>query len=305
MWAKPPHPRRCLGGMATRYFLLCCHDSAHFGSNHGPPVRRGSWSNRDLGVGKGVGVATRLACNRPGVCRLRPRGIMLKSASKSAATCGSTFPLSPQTNAGKPTMNAIKRAAADHPIHDLIAVRYSPYGFSSRPVATDDLRSLFEAARWAASSYNEQPWSFIVATAGETEAFARVLSCLVEANQAWAKSASALAICCTTANFQRNGRPNAAAEHDLGLAVGNLSLEAASRGLAVHPMIGILPDVARQAFAIPEGVKALTALAIGYAADPASLEEPLKQRDQSKRTRKPLAEFVFATAWGTKAKLAE
>ena len=195
-------------------------------------------------------------------------------------------------------MNAIKRASSDHPIHDLIAARYSPYGFSNRPVNPADLRSLFEAARWAASSYNEQPWSFVVATADQADEFARLLACLLEANQAWAKSASALAICCIRLNFERNGRPNAAAAHDLGLAVGNLSLEATSRGIAVHPMIGILPDVARETFTIPAGVQPLTALAIGYAADPAALADPLKQRDQSPRTRKPLGEFVYAGAWG-------
>ena len=91
-------------------------------------------------------------------------------------------------------MNSPKRAAMDHPVHDLIAARWSPYGFSDRPVSRDDLLSLFEAARWAASSYNEQPWSYILATRDDAEQFARVLSCLVEANQAWAKAAPVLVL---------------------------------------------------------------------------------------------------------------
>src|SRR5262245_29146922 len=125
------------------------------------------------------------------------------------------------------------RATTDHPVHELIAARWSPYAFSDRPVARADLLSLFEAARWAASSYNEQPWSYLVATREDPEEFARALSCLVEGNQAWAKAAPVLALACTSLKFARDGRPNAAAIHDLGLASANLVLEATARGLAV------------------------------------------------------------------------
>jgi nitroreductase len=195
-------------------------------------------------------------------------------------------------------MNAIKQATPDHPIHELLARRWSPYGFADRPVSAADLRALFEAARWAASSYNEQPWSYLVATKDNPEDFARLLSCLVEANQAWAKAAPVLALGCTRLFFQKNGKPNAAAIHDLGLAAGNLCLEATARGLHVHQMIGILPDKAREVFHIPEGVQPLTALAIGYAAEPDSLPEKYRERDLAPRTRKPLAEFVFGGEWG-------
>src|SRR5947209_19385576 len=161
-----------------------------------------------------------------------------------------------------------KLAQAQYPIHDLLQKRWSPRAFSAQPVESDKLRSLFEAARWAPSSFNEQPWSYIVATKADPQAFALLLSCLVEGNQAWAKAAPVLALGCTSLNFQRNGQPNAAAVHDLGLASGNLVLEATSRGLAVHQMIGILPDRAREVYQIPEGVQPLTGLAIGYAGDP-------------------------------------
>ena len=196
-----------------------------------------------------------------------------------------------------------KEAVTDYPVHGLIAERWSPYGFDKRTVSQDDICSLLEAARWAASSYNEQPWSYIVATQDQTELFAKVLSCLVEPNQAWAKAAPVLLLCCTSLNFSRNGKPNAAASHDLGLAAGNLCLEATSRGLSVHQMIGILPDQAREVFAIPEGVQAVTAMAIGYAADPANLPVELKDRDTSARQRKPLADFVFGDSWGTRSNL--
>ncbi|MGV3484193.1 MAG: nitroreductase family protein [Planctomycetaceae bacterium] len=191
-----------------------------------------------------------------------------------------------------------KEAVTDHPIHDLIAKRWSPYAFAERMVSREDLCSLLEAARWAASSYNEQPWSYILATRDQTDAFERILSCLVDANQAWAKAAPVLMLCCTNHHFSRNGKPNAAAVHDLGLAAGNICAEATARGLSVHQMIGILPDKARQLYSIPEGVDAVTAMAIGYAADPRSLPDPLKERDTATRTRKPLAEFVFAGRWG-------
>src|SRR5579864_8707816 len=115
-------------------------------------------------------------------------------------------------------MNAVKQSTPDYPIHELIARRWSPCAFADRPVPVDDLRSLFEAARWAASSYNEQPWRYIVATKADRAEFERLLSCLVEGNQAWAKTAPVLALGCTSLNFAYNNKPNAAALHDLGLA---------------------------------------------------------------------------------------
>jgi nitroreductase len=202
-------------------------------------------------------------------------------------------------------MNPQKQASTDHPIQELLARRWSPYGFADRPVAREDLVSVFEAARWAPSSYNEQPWSYIVATKEDAAEFAKVLGCLVEGNQGWAQAVPVLALGCTSLRFTRNGQPNAAAVHDLGLAAGNLCVEATARGLHVHQMIGILPDKAREVFRIPEGVQAVTALAIGYAADPAKLPDKLRERDLAPRQRKPLANFVFTGQWGTAASLVQ
>ncbi len=192
-----------------------------------------------------------------------------------------------------------KQANPDHPVHELIANRWSPYGYDERPVSDADLCSLFEAVRWAASSYNEQPWSYIVARKQDGEPYERILSCLVEGNQGWAKAAPVLALGCTSLKFTRNGKPNMAALHDLGLAAGNLVLEATARGLAVHQMIGILPDKARVTFEVPEGVQVLTGLAIGYASDPSTLPDALKERDLAPRQRKTLSEFVFGGKWGS------
>jgi len=202
-------------------------------------------------------------------------------------------------------MNEQKQAAPDHPIHELIARRWSPYAFADRPVSEDDLRSLFEAARWAASSYNEQPWRYIVTTKANPAEFKRLLSCLVEGNQVWAKAAPVLALGCTSLFFALNGKPNAAAVHDLGLASASLTLEATARGLFIHQMIGILPDKARQLYRIPESVQPLTGLAIGYAAAPSILPERLRGRDLTPRTRKPLSEFVFGGEWGAASNLAK
>jgi nitroreductase len=202
-------------------------------------------------------------------------------------------------------MNTVKQATPDHPIHELVAKRWSPYGFSDRAVSDADLTSLFEAVRWAASSYNEQPWRYVVATKADQAEFAKLLSCLVEPNQAWAAAAPVLALGCTSLNFERNGKLNAAAIHDLGLASATLTFEATARGLHVHQMIGIYPDKAREVYRIPEGTQAVTALAIGYAADPEKMPEKLRERDLAPRPRKKLAEFVFAGSWGTPAKQAK
>ncbi|MDH3716646.1 MAG: nitroreductase family protein [Planctomycetota bacterium] len=192
-----------------------------------------------------------------------------------------------------------KKATTDHPVHELITARWSPYAFADRAVEKSDLLSLFEAARWAASSYNEQPWSYLVATKDNSEEYERLLSCLVEPNQVWARGAPVLALSVVSLNFSRNGKPNAAAVHDMGLAAGNLSLEATARGLVVHQMIGILSERAREVYEIPEGYEAKTALAIGYVGDPATLPEQLQPRDTAPRQRKPLKEFIFAEKWQT------
>jgi nitroreductase len=191
-----------------------------------------------------------------------------------------------------------KSAFTNHPIHELLAERWSPYAFQDRLVSEADLCSLFEAARWAASSYNEQPWSYIVSTKENPELFQQLLSCLVDANQFWAKDAPVLALGIVSHKFTRNQEDNRAATHDLGLATSNLVVEATARGICVHQMIGILPDKARELFEIPDGYEAWTGMAIGYQGDPTTLPDALKERDLTPRQRKPLEQFVFAGKWG-------
>ena len=191
-----------------------------------------------------------------------------------------------------------KTAFTDHPIQELLAARWSPYAFDQRPVADEDLCSLFEAARWAPSSYNEQPWSYIIAKKENPTEFERLLSCLVEGNQVWAKAAPVLGLGIVRLRFVRNDQPNRAALHDLGLAAGNLVLEATARGLYVHQMIGIVPEKAREVYAIPKHSEAWTGLAIGYLGNSSGLPDILKERDIAARQRKPLSEFVFSDKWG-------
>ena len=195
-------------------------------------------------------------------------------------------------------MTHVKHATTDHQVQKLIAERWSPYAYANKPVARDDLRSLFEAARWAPSSYNEQPWYYIVAAKEEPEEYAKLLSCLVSANQEWARAAPVLALGVVNIKFKRNGRPNRHAYHDLGLASANLSLEASARGISVHQMAGILPENARELFKIPEDHDVVTGLAIGYASALDGLPETFKQRDATPRKRRPLSEFVFGNMWG-------
>ena len=196
-------------------------------------------------------------------------------------------------------------AQTDHPVHDLIAARWSPYGFEDRPVPRADLLSLLEAARWAPSSYNEQPWSFLLATRDEPALFQRAVGCLVEGNQDWARRVPVLLLCVIRRTFARNEKPNAAAEHDLGLAAANLTLEATARGLHVHQMIGIVADKVRSEFGIPDGYDPLTAIAVGYAAQLKDVPEGLRDRDRERRGRKPISEFTFGEEWGQTSPIVE
>jgi len=194
-----------------------------------------------------------------------------------------------------------KLAANEHPIHDLLRRRWSPRAFADRPVEPAKLLSLLEAARWAPSSYNEQPWAFVVATKEQPEEFAKVLGCLVEFNQAWAKAAPVLLLTVARLAFERNQQPNRHAYHDVGLAIANLTVQATAEGLAVHQMAGILPDEIRAAFRVPEGWDPVSGVAIGYPGDPATLTDELRRRELAPPSRKPLSAFIFSGAWGTAA----
>lgn len=189
-------------------------------------------------------------------------------------------------------------ANTSYAIHDLLKKRWSPRAFSDRQVEKEKLLTILEAARWAPSTYNEQPWSFIVATIDAPTEHNRLLSCLVDANQRWAHNAPVLMISVAHLYFARNGKDNRHAFHDAGLALENLIIQAIALDLFVHPMAGFYPDKARELFNIPSGYEAVAAIALGYLGDPASLPEDLRQRELETRTRKPLSDFVFTGRWG-------
>jgi nitroreductase len=193
----------------------------------------------------------------------------------------------------------IKKAQPAHPIQEALTNRWSPYVFSAKAVTDADLTSLFEAARWAASSFNEQPWRYVVTRKQDEEAFARLLGCLSEANQAWVRHAPVLALGLVKTTFSRNGKANRVAVHDLGAASASLTVEATARGLSVHQMAGLDVAKAHREVGAPEDFEVVTALAVGYAGEEG--DAGLMERDGTPRTRKALGEFVFGGRFGDAA----
>lgn len=182
----------------------------------------------------------------------------------------------------------------DYPVLDAITKRYSAYQFSDKPVEAEKLHSLFEAARWAASSFNEQPWRFIVATKNDQAAYDKALGCLVEANQGWAQAAPVLVLTAVKQTFTYNDSPNRVALHDLGQAAANMALQAAELGLTLHQMAGIEQEKVVSTYNLPDGFTAETAIAIGYPG-----EGDLNDAESKARQRKAFDEFVFSDDWGT------
>ncbi len=194
-------------------------------------------------------------------------------------------------------------APTDHPVHELIQQRFSPKAFLPRAVEPATLQSLLEAARWAPSSFNEQPWAFIVATSDRPEEFEPLLACLTPGNLAWARHAPVLLLSVAKLTFDRNGRINRHALHDIGLASAQLALEATNHGLAAHFMAGFDGGRARQTYDIPEGFEPVAAVAVGYPDKPGAPPGETREAGFAPRRRKPLKDFVFTRKWGCSAAL--
>ncbi len=175
-------------------------------------------------------------------------------------------------------------------LNELIARRWSPKGFADRAVEADKFRSLFEGARWAASSFNEQPWRFTIATKDNPAEFARMLQVLMPMNQQWAASAYAVGFSAGKRTFAHNGTANRFALHDTGASLANLMLQATAVGVHVHAMGGFDAAKARADYGVPEDFEVGAAFAIGYAEGP---DVP-----PATRSRRPLSELVFAGGWG-------
>ena len=193
-----------------------------------------------------------------------------------------------------------KPAAADHPIHALLRERWSPRAFSDAPVPHDLVRSLVEAARWAPSSMNEQPWRLLVAERDrDPEGHVRILATLMPANAVWARRAPLLMVAAAQTTLTRNGAPNRWAAYDTGQAIGQLSLQATALGLRVHQMGGFNAEAARESLGLPENCDPIAVLAIGFPGDPAELSDELRARESAPRQRRPVNQWVHAGAWGT------
>ncbi len=181
-------------------------------------------------------------------------------------------------------------------IHPVLASRRSPYAFDpERTVSEQDLAGLFTAARWSMSSYNAQPWRYIVGVkARDQELWQRIYDLLVEGNQPWAANAPVLALGVALKQFEHNGKDNKAAIHDLGAASAMLTVEASARGLVVHQMIGIEAEQAHAAFGLDDTLEVFTGLAIGYAGSADDIPANYADRDAAPRERKPLSDIIIA-----------
>jgi nitroreductase len=183
----------------------------------------------------------------------------------------------------------------------VILERWSPRAFTDRDVSQADLKKIFEAARWAPSSFNEQPWRFIVGRRN-SETYKKIAATLVPANQAWAQNAPVLVLSVAKTRFSHNDSPNGYGVHDLGAADGFITLQAASMGIATHQMAGFDQAKAREVFEIPEVYAIGSVMALGYQGDPSTLGEHYQGQEQSPRSRKPLSEIVLS-GWDQPADL--
>ncbi len=201
-----------------------------------------------------------------------------------------------------PDLEHAKHAVADAPVEPLILHRWSPRAFADKPVSDADLKTIFTAGAWAASSYNEQPWRFIVARKGEA-AYEKIFNSLMPPNQAWAGAAPVLFAAFAKKTFTRNGQPNRVALHDVGAACANIALQATALGLHVHGMGGFDPVTLTAYFAVPSDFEPAACWALGYFGDPAALPQDYQKPELQPRDRHSLQELVFGEHWQQPAKL--
>ena len=178
-------------------------------------------------------------------------------------------------------------------LHSVIQQRYSPMVFSDTPLEESAIELLLEAARWAPSSYNEQPWRFIVGRKGDA-VWQQVYDALVEGNQVWVKDAPLLVVSVAKTVFAYNQKPNAHAWHDVGLATQNMLLQGISMDIYSHAMAGFDSDTIRSSFDLSEGFDPVAVIAFGYQGDIASIEDfGIRERAEAPRQRISLDEIVL------------
>lgn len=189
------------------------------------------------------------------------------------------------------TISIAKPAKTEASLIDPIKDRWSPRAFSNEPISNETLLNLLEAVRWAPSSMNEQPWRLIYARKGEA-AHEQIVEALMPGNQTWAKAAPLLLVTIVKTTFDRNGALNRTAQHDLGLAIGNMTIQGTAEGIGFHQMGGVNLDQLSEAFSIPKGFEPVTVIAAGYFGEPDQLPEDLKARELAERKRLRVEEFA-------------
>lgn len=199
------------------------------------------------------------------------------------------------------TIESLKHAPGVAGMLEPILHRWSPRAFADREVPSADLKKAFEAARWAASSFNEQPWRFLVGRRGDAT-YAKILEALVPFNQGWARSAPVLILSVARRHFTKNGEINRHSWHDTGAAMANLAAQATALGLHTHSMAGLDHDKAKALFHIPDDFETVAVTALGYLGDAETLPEELRKTEEQPRQRKDLKEMVFSE-WEQAAKL--
>lgn len=193
----------------------------------------------------------------------------------------------------------IKEPNTTYPIHSILYHRWSPRAYAETRVENDKLQRIFEAARWAPSSSNQQPWHFLVGFKGD-DVYTAIFESLVEFNQLWVKTAPilCLAICKKTTT---KGELNAYRDYDLGQAVAHLTFQASAEGVYVHQMGGFDRQKAAMSLEIPEEYEVRTAFTLGYPGDPEVLHPNLKKMEYTERSRRLASESVFTGKFGDKA----
>ena len=178
-------------------------------------------------------------------------------------------------------------------ILEIIQERWSPYSFSSAHVEEFKLKAMFEAAGYAPSCNNEQPWMFVYATRQDAEIFADYLGFLTESNRVWAQEAYAVIISMARTKFALNGKPNRWAFHDTGMAVENMLLQALAMDIYVHQMAGYSIEKVKEYFKLDETIEPVAVMAVGYIGDGNLLSPELLKRDEKRRPRKSLHDYAY------------
>ncbi len=186
----------------------------------------------------------------------------------------------------------IKKTKTTYPINNLVEQRWSNRAFSPQIVETEKLNSILEAATWAPSAFNEQPWRFIVGQKG-SETYSKILNTLVEWNQKWASNANVLILNIAKKNFSKNDNFNPTFEYDLGQAVAFMSLETVNQGLFSHQMTGFDPVKAATDFGLEDGFKVVSVIAIGYYGDAKELPSDMLESENAIRERKDFKSLVL------------